>query len=159
MLSTINCNQLIAKNVSKLLPIVDHCLASNRSLAKAIPRGQDPEKVAEMPVFQYVSDRPSNKKRNLVYLWGYSGGGALGHLELIERINYKYERRRSPIEFKKNPMKLRFVDIKTNVKDVAAGYGFTVLLKLTFISSLKCHSSGIGCQLWRFFASIVWLWN
>lgn len=125
-MSAIYSNIQSVKNVCRLLPVVQRLLSFNRYLAKAIPRGQDPQKVAEMPVFQYVSDKRSPKKKNLVYLWGYSGGGALGRIELIKRVKYKYERQRPPIIVIRRPIKSDFVDIQTNVLDVSAGYGFTV---------------------------------
>ena len=97
-------------------------------MARAIPRGEDPQKVSDMPVFKYTeSDKMSSKRRKLVYSWGYCGGGALGRLGLVKRTKLVGLPTPPPIEERTSPTKLGFVDIQTNVIDISAGFGFTVI--------------------------------
>jgi hypothetical protein len=102
-------------------------------MAKKISRGQDPEVIASMPVFQFTSDKISAKRKKRIYCWGYSGGGALGRLGLFRRIKYVGRPAPPPIEIKRAPMRMDFVDHQTIVTDVAAGFGFTVSENVFFI--------------------------
>jgi hypothetical protein len=114
--------------VNSVAKCVDN-LTFTRLMARAIPRGQDPQEVEAMPVFQYTaSDRLSSKRHKQLYFWGYSGGGALGRLGLIRRVQLKGRPPLPPVETRSAPMKSDFVDLHTNVVDVSAGFGFTVTI-------------------------------
>ncbi len=122
-----------AKSLLNLTSNLRLFLITKRLMAKKISRGQDPEVIASMPVFQFTSDKISAKRKKRIYCWGYSGGGALGRLGLFRRIKYVGRPAPPPIEIKRAPMRMDFVDHQTIVTDVAAGFGFTVSENVFFI--------------------------
>lgn len=130
-------NEFCVKQWFDLLSNCGRNVITKRFMANAIPRGQDPEVVESMPVFQFTaSDKLPKKKKNEIYCWGYSGGGALGKLGLVKRTKYRHTSSPPPpIEVRTAPMKSNFVDIQTKVLDISAGFGFTVCLGLGLIVS------------------------
>ncbi|CAG2105631.1 unnamed protein product [Medioppia subpectinata] len=127
-----------------------HNYAISRALSRAILRGQDPQEVEAMPVFQFTSgDRLAYSQRRSVYVWGYAGGGALGRLGLVRRRQYKFGSVLPPIECRSAPMKSDFIDYKTKVTDVSAGFGFTVIAAVCPDSPHRLFGTGINtdCQI------------
>lgn len=96
---------------------------------KKMDRGQNPEDLDEMPVYEFTSLKSSQKKhRTNVFSWGFSATGALGNeAHMKQRIAKGGSHLVPKTMIKRAPQRLRFVTPDTTVYDVAAGSGFTVL--------------------------------
>ncbi|RWS22394.1 Williams-Beuren syndrome chromosomal region 16 protein-like protein, partial [Leptotrombidium deliense] len=90
-----------------------------RRYAKTLQRGQDPEVVKKMPVFQYAGETKSKKWR--VYVWGSASMGALGIANFVNPIDGK-----RPVENRYRPVQLNYFNL-AKINDIACGYGFTVI--------------------------------
>ncbi|KAH7645080.1 williams-beuren syndrome chromosomal region 16 protein-like protein [Dermatophagoides farinae] len=91
-------------------------------------RPQDPEEVANMDEYQFADEKHSTKRSKSIFCWGFSSTGALGRQSHLGR----YEKATGQIEIPKrtvirSPQRLRFVNPRCHVYDVAAGSGFTVI--------------------------------
>lgn len=95
---------------------------------KKIDRGQNPEVLEEMPIYEFTTLKTSQKKhRSTVFSWGFSGTGALGNENHLKRqVGRDGSLEMPKTMIKRAPQRLRFVTPETTVYDVAAGSGFTV---------------------------------
>ena len=118
-----------------------------------VKRGQDPEEIKKMPVFQFAPDSNATKKKaKIIYVCGFTLTGALGMPKLVKREQTDPRIVKRPIREVRIPKKLSFVNPDTRVHDVACGYGFTVIAAECKDSSHKLFGCGlntdsqIGCH-------------
>lgn len=126
-----------------------------RGARKTVKRGQDPEELKTMPKFEFETPK---KLRNRVFVWGHAATGALGDISFID---WRYDKkslqtgRREPLQNYPAPHRLDFVnkDPNTFVRDIACGYGFTVIAARTHDTEHKLFGCGlntdsqIGCHI------------
>lgn len=116
-------------------------------------RPQDPEQVATMEEYEFAGEKHSTKRSKSVFCWGFSATGALGRHSIFGRS----QKADGQLEMPKRtviraPQRLRFVNPRCHVYDVAAGSGFTVIAAtydgtshVLFGCGLNTDSQ-IGCQ-------------
>lgn len=115
----------LARNCDKLLLAGIRWKHSNEKTN----RGQNPEDLEEMPVYEFTTLKSSRRKhRTNVFSWGFSATGALGNeAHMKQRVAKGGSSLVPKTMIKRAPQRLRFVTNETTVYDVAAGSGFTVL--------------------------------
>ena len=112
---------------------------------KKFRRSEDPLEMASKPVFQYASNKTTSKiiRRSRVYAWGLSITGALGAPKLVQPNIPDGHKPRPPREHFIRPYKLNyFTGFK--VKDVAAGYGFSLIASSTIENPAKVFGTGLN---------------
>ncbi|RWS05860.1 Williams-Beuren syndrome chromosomal region 16 protein-like protein [Dinothrombium tinctorium] len=105
--------------------------------AKTLKRGQDPEKVKQMPVFQFVGKNLEKKTR--VYTWGSAETGALGIANLVKPS----DRFKKPRPAVWRPLRLTFFNLM-KVYDVGCGYGFSVFAAVASDTTKRLFGTGIN---------------
>ncbi|OTF81093.1 Williams-Beuren syndrome chromosomal region 16 protein-like protein, partial [Euroglyphus maynei] len=81
-----------------------------------------------MEEYQFAEEKHSGKRSKSVFCWGFSATGALGRQSIFGRSKKADGKLDMPKRtLIRAPQRLRFVNPRCHVYDVAAGSGFTVI--------------------------------